>query len=221
MASFFDLCMYAKASAIEHPFLALIAVLVSTIFLLPPLAFAAFLGSPILVPVALLLLVRHTLATVIYLLSTRSTRICMQFRKVYTRPAKQEAIQEQGSQGEDTTAGVLSVCYVHVLHVLTHQQAITLFDSSAAANCFSLGTRIGHLQLQRILKVMVRQHLPANGRIHSRSQLPLVSFNSLCRSASYSLMVPWAHQSKSTGDQHQFCSRQVSCFCPFLALAPC
>ena len=50
--------MYAKASAIEHPFLALIAVLVSTTFLLPPLAFAAFLGSPVLVPVALLLLVR-------------------------------------------------------------------------------------------------------------------------------------------------------------------
>ena len=66
MTSFFDVCMYAKASAIEHPFLALIAVLVSTTFLLPPLAFAAFLGSPVLVPVALLLLVRHTLAASTY-----------------------------------------------------------------------------------------------------------------------------------------------------------
>ena len=46
----------------QHPFLALIAVLVSTTFLLPPLAFAAFLGSPVLLPVALLLLVRHTFA---------------------------------------------------------------------------------------------------------------------------------------------------------------
>lgn len=65
----------------------------------------------------------------------------MQFRKVYIRPAKQDVIQEQGSQGEDTTAGVSSVCCVHVLRVLTHQHAIKLIDGSAAANCFSLGSR--------------------------------------------------------------------------------
>lgn len=58
MTSFFDLCMYAKASANEHPFVALIAFLVAATVLLPPLAFAAFLGSPVLIPVALLLLVR-------------------------------------------------------------------------------------------------------------------------------------------------------------------
>ena len=50
--------MVAKASATEYPVMALIAILVSTAFLLPPLMFAAFLGSPVLVPVALLLLVR-------------------------------------------------------------------------------------------------------------------------------------------------------------------
>ena len=42
----------------------------------------------------------------------------MQFRKVYTRPAKQEVTQKEGSEGEDVPAGVLSVCYVHVLHVM-------------------------------------------------------------------------------------------------------
>ena len=50
----------------------------------------------------------------------------MQFRKVYTRPAKQEVIQEEGSEGEDTPAGVSSVCYAHILHVMTHQYTITL-----------------------------------------------------------------------------------------------
>lgn len=73
MTSFFDLCVYAKASALEHPFLALIAILVSATFLLPPLAFAAFLGSPVLVPVALLLLVRPTLAATAVHLSHLST----------------------------------------------------------------------------------------------------------------------------------------------------
>ena len=73
MTSFFDLFVYAKASALEHPFLALIAILVYATFLLPPLAFAAFLSSPVLVPVALLLLVRPTLAATAVHLAHLST----------------------------------------------------------------------------------------------------------------------------------------------------
>lgn len=59
MTSFFDLYVYAKASAAEHPVLAVLFVLFSAAFLLPPLALASFLASPVLVPVTLLVVVRH------------------------------------------------------------------------------------------------------------------------------------------------------------------
>ena len=59
MTSFFDLYLYAKAVATEHPIIAAVLCLVSAVFLLPPLALAGFLASPVLLPVALLLLVRH------------------------------------------------------------------------------------------------------------------------------------------------------------------
>ena len=59
MTSFFDLYLYAKAGATEHPIIAAVLFLVSAVFLLPPVALAGFLASPVLLPVALLLLVRH------------------------------------------------------------------------------------------------------------------------------------------------------------------
>ena len=61
MTSFFELYLYAKSSAADHPVLALPIILIAAGFLLPPLAIAGFLGSPILIPVALLLLVRARL----------------------------------------------------------------------------------------------------------------------------------------------------------------
>lgn len=57
MTSFFDLYLYAKAGATEHPIIAAVLFLVSAVFLLPPVALAGFLASPVLLPVALLLLV--------------------------------------------------------------------------------------------------------------------------------------------------------------------
>ena len=59
MTLLFDLYVFARATAAEHPVIAAILILISAVLLLPPVALAAFLGSPVLLPVALLLLVRQ------------------------------------------------------------------------------------------------------------------------------------------------------------------
>ncbi|KAL0041777.1 hypothetical protein WJX79_004152 [Trebouxia sp. C0005] len=61
MTSFFDLYLYTKTAAYEHPLIAAVLLLISAAFLLPPVALAAFLSSPVLFPVALLLLARRLL----------------------------------------------------------------------------------------------------------------------------------------------------------------
>ncbi len=60
MTSFFDLYLYTKTAAYEHPLIAAVLLLISAAFLLPPVALAAFVSSPVLFPVALLLLVRRS-----------------------------------------------------------------------------------------------------------------------------------------------------------------
>ncbi|KAL0047395.1 hypothetical protein WJX82_002234 [Trebouxia sp. C0006] len=61
MTSFFDLYLYTKTAAHEHPLIAAVLLLISAAILLPPVALAAFLSSPVLFPVALLLLARRLL----------------------------------------------------------------------------------------------------------------------------------------------------------------
>ena len=60
MTSFFDLYLYTKTAAYGHPLIAAVLLLISAAILLPPIALAAFLSSPVLFPVALLLLVRRS-----------------------------------------------------------------------------------------------------------------------------------------------------------------
>lgn len=126
MTSFFDLVMLAKASATEHPLMALLAILLSTAFLLPPLVFAAFLGSPVLVPVALLLLVRSPCCSTFLsdgraLAWHQTLSGVLQFRKLYITPAKKEIIQETGSESEATIAGLLCMHIDCMCHECQHE----------------------------------------------------------------------------------------------------
>ena len=59
MTYLFDLLVYSRQTAMEHPILAVIAVCIFALFVLPPVALAAFLGAPVLIPVGFLLLVRQ------------------------------------------------------------------------------------------------------------------------------------------------------------------
>lgn len=64
-----ELWQTARAAAMEHPVLAVIALSVSLAIFLPPLALATFLTSPVLFPVAFFLLVQS--ATALTLLELR------------------------------------------------------------------------------------------------------------------------------------------------------
>ena len=72
MTSLFDLLVYSRQTAMEHPILAVIAVCNFAVFVLPPVALAAFLGSPVLIPVGFLLLVWQAIRR-LCLMTTQAT----------------------------------------------------------------------------------------------------------------------------------------------------
>lgn len=141
MTSFFDLYLYTKTAAYEHPLIAAVLLLISAAFLLPPVALAAFLSSPVLFPVALLLLVRQyallcgtydAVITAQHMAHIHRLLVIQARRLLHRQPPGQQAIAGASKKPEHAPTGDTAFAW------------LSLFLCCIVTQCSTQSTRCTH-----------------------------------------------------------------------------